>query len=94
MVFLILEDDYFLKQKIHNLIQKRRDLFSAADMSPQQKKEQRITMGKAIQKLIRKKLADEKTDKIRRVLAEFRDLKQLAAITGQPVNKSIVEMLD
>ena len=79
---------------IHNLIQLRRDLVSATHLTPQQKKQQRVSMGKNIQKLIRKKLADEKTEKIRRVLAEFRDLKQLAAITGKPVNKSIVEVLD
>ena len=41
-----------------------------------EKKSLRVKLGKDIQKLIRKRLSDQKTDKLRQVLAEFWDLKR------------------
>jgi len=79
---------------IHALIQQRRELAMAVTLSPENKKQQRIDIGKSIQKLIRKRLVDQKTAKISKVLAEFRDLKQLKALTGRRPNTTIVEVLD
>ena len=79
---------------IHTLIEQRRSLASNTALSPADKKSQRIELGKAIQKVMRKKLAEEKTLKIIRVLAEFRDLQQLDAITGRKKKASIVEITD
>ena len=79
---------------LHSLIEERRQIVTNGSLSSQEKKEQRIVLGKQIQKHIRKRQAQLRTDHIARVLAEFRDLKQLASLTGKRANTSITEVTD
>ena len=55
----------------HGLIQQRRRHVAAADVSPQENKKQRIAIGKQIQSLIRKSLAQLKTERSKRRLHNF-----------------------
>jgi hypothetical protein len=79
---------------LHALIEERRQLVTNSGVSPQEKKKQRIVLGKRIQKHIRKRQVQLRTEKIVRVLAEFRDLKQLASLAGPKANTAIVEVTD
>jgi hypothetical protein len=60
---------------------------SAADI-----KRRRTELGKRIQKVIRQRRAQERTDKIKEVLAEFRGLNRLSAILGPPKANGIAEI--
>jgi len=79
---------------LHFLIDERRKVVNDSDLSHGERKKQRVVLGKRIQKHIRNRQAQQRTEKIARVLAEFRDLKQLASLTGQRANTSIVEVTD
>lgn len=54
----------------------------------------RATICKRIRKLIQKKLALQKEEKIRRILTEFRGLREITSITGPPRKTSIESMKD
>ena len=49
--------------------------------------------GKTSRNSSAKKQSDKKTEQICKILAEFCDLKQVAALTGKRANASIVEIL-
>ena len=76
------------------LIQERRNLIANEGLCPQERKRQRVALGKNIQKHIRNRQAQQKVEKIMQVLGDFRDLKQISDLTGKKVNTSIVEVLD
>ena len=62
-----------IETKIRALINQRRQV-ARSDNTAEEKKKSRIHLGKQIQKLIREKLVKQKTEKMRTVLAEFKDL--------------------
>ncbi len=62
--------------------------------SSQQKMKRRKEICKEIQKLTRKKIRKEKTEKIELILSEFRGLKEISCIKDQKKKKMITIMID
>ncbi|CAK0838060.1 unnamed protein product [Prorocentrum cordatum] len=60
--------------------------------TPVEKKRLRVEWGKAIQKLIRYRLSQQRVDDIAEILGEFRGLQRLAAITGTSKKTHIKEV--
>jgi hypothetical protein len=78
--------------EIGRLILERRGLPSSGGSAANIKR-RRVELGKRIQKIIRQRRAQEKTDKIKDVLAEFRGLNRLSAMLGPPKSNGIAEIL-
>ena len=80
-------------KQAQGLIEERRKLNSYG-LSRTEMHTRRVALGKQIQKTIRLKRAQEKTDKINSILGEGRDLKRLSSLLAPPKSKGIVEMRD
>ena len=80
--------------KIRDLIEQGRALKTDTALSIDDKRNLRVSIGKRIQLLIRHKLADQRTCKMRKILSDFQGLKQLTQAASRDTKHSIVEILD
>jgi hypothetical protein len=80
--------------RIRQFIAERRLLQADQSLSSESKASKRRELCKAIQKLVRQRLQEQKHEKISKVLMEFRGLKRIAAIKGMDKLKPIMTMLD
>ena len=68
--------------RIKQLNDERRRLHADQTQTLETKKTKRRELCKEIQKLVRQRLREQKTQKISNILSQFRGLRQIAAITG------------
>lgn len=78
--------------KSQSLIDQRRSLKTREDIKLAVKREQRIELGKRIQKLIKKRLAERKDAQMNSIISEFRGLRRLTDLSGRRRQNGIVEM--
>ena len=64
-------------RRLNKLIEQRRELRNTVSLDADEKRRLRISLGKYIQKFIRRKLKNKKAEMMKQVLADFTDLQHL-----------------